>query len=150
MGHPSPVLLEITKQGRPDTPSESLTTTSKGVEDEVFSNVLTSLQQDYRNALFNTQQSQIGQARDDAELTAARRTTEEQAQGHGVIRFGLLITAPVNSADELTTAAATVDNLAPAARIAVRPVYGSQAAAFAAALPLGLVLPLHTAVPQAH
>ncbi|MER7693731.1 SCO6880 family protein [Streptomyces sp. NPDC097610] len=106
------------------------------------------VQQDYKNALFNAQQSQIGQARDDAELTAARRTTEEQAQGHGVIRFGLLITATVNSADALTTAAAAIDNLAPAARIAVRPVYGSQASAFAAALPLGLVLPLHTALPQ--
>ncbi|MEV4047123.1 SCO6880 family protein [Streptomyces sp. NPDC049744] len=106
------------------------------------------VQQDYKNALFNAQQSQIGQARDDAEVAAARRTTEEQAQGHGVIRFGLLITATVSSADELAKAAATVDNLAPAARIAVRPVYGSQAAAFAAALPLGLVLPLHTALPQ--
>lgn len=106
------------------------------------------VQQDYKNALFNAQQSQIGQARDDAEVTAARRTTEEQAQGHGVIRFAMLITATVNSAAELANAAATVDNLAPAARIAVRPVYGSQAAAFAAALPLGLVLPLHTALPQ--
>ncbi|GAB2785806.1 SCO6880 family protein [Streptomyces daliensis] len=143
---------------------------------EVFSNVLTNLvqpnrdiarkrvtllyrphtpaegarvvQQDYKNALFSAQQSQIGQARDDAEVTAARRTTEEQAQGHGVIRFGLLITATVNSQAELPEAAAAVDNLAPAARIAVRPVYGSQAAAFAAALPLGLVLPLHTALPQ--
>ncbi|WBB58519.1 hypothetical protein O7599_23130 [Streptomyces sp. WMMC500] len=106
------------------------------------------VQQDYKNALFNAQQSQVGQARDDAEVTSARRTTEEQAQGHGVIRFGLLITATVSSAGELANAAAAVDNLAPAARIAVRPVYGSQAAAFAAALPLGLVLPLHTAVPQ--
>ncbi|WP_446047752.1 SCO6880 family protein [Streptomyces olivaceus] len=106
------------------------------------------VQQDYKNALFNAQQSQIGQARDDAEVTSARRTTEEQAQGHGVIRFGLLITATVSSAGELAKAAAAVDNLAPAARIAVRPVYGSQAAAFAAALPLGLVLPLHTALPQ--
>ncbi|WP_413102890.1 SCO6880 family protein [Streptomyces sp. Inha503] len=106
------------------------------------------VQQDYKNALFSAQQSQIGQARDDAEVTAARRTTEEQAQGHGVIRFGMLITATVNSAEELPKAAAAVDHLAPAARIAVRPVYGSQSAAFAAALPLGLVLPLHTALPQ--
>ncbi|MFF7987743.1 SCO6880 family protein [Streptomyces sp. NPDC007901] len=143
---------------------------------EVFSNVLTALvqpnrdiarkrvtllyrphsraegarvvQQDYKNALFNAQQSQIGQARDDAEVIAARRTTEEQAQGHGVIRFGMLITSTVGSAADLAKAAAAVDNLAPAARIAVRPVYGSQAAAFAAALPLGLVLPMHTALPQ--
>ncbi|MEV6133685.1 SCO6880 family protein [Streptomyces violaceusniger] len=106
------------------------------------------VQQDYKNALFSAQQSQIGQARDDAEVTAARRTTEEQAQGHGVIRFGMLITATVNSAEELPKADAAVDHLAPAARIAVRPVYGSQSAAFAAALPLGLVLPLHTALPQ--
>ncbi|GAA2066285.1 hypothetical protein GCM10009801_12510 [Streptomyces albiaxialis] len=106
------------------------------------------VQQDYKNALFSAQQSQIGHARDDAEVVAARRTTEEQAQGHGVIRFGMLITATVGSAAELPEAAAAVDNLAPAARIAVRPVYGSQAAAFAAALPLGLVLPLHTALPQ--
>ncbi|MGC5562525.1 SCO6880 family protein [Streptomyces sp. FR-108] len=106
------------------------------------------VQQDYKNALFSAQQSPIGRAREDAEVIAARRTTEEQAQGHGVIRFGLLITATVNAASELPKAAAAIDNLAPAARIAVRPVYGSQAAAFAAALPLGLVLPLHTAVPQ--
>ncbi|MFI6662834.1 SCO6880 family protein [Streptomyces sp. NPDC050523] len=106
------------------------------------------VQQDYKNALFTAQQSQIGHARDDAEVLAARRTTEEQAQGHGVIQFGLLITATVNAAADLPSAAAAVDNLAPAARIAARPVYGSQAAAFAAALPLGLVLPLHTALPQ--
>lgn len=106
------------------------------------------VQQDYKNALFAAQQSPIGQARDEAEVLATRKTTEEQAQGHGVIRFGLLVTATVNSAEELPGAAAAVDNLAPAARIAVRPVYGSQAAAFAAALPLGLVLPLHTALPQ--
>ncbi|MGW6307398.1 SCO6880 family protein [Streptomyces niveus] len=150
---------------------------SEAPQGEVFSNVLTGLvqpsrdiarkrvtllyrphtraegarvvQQDYKNALFSAQQSQIGKAREDAEVIAARRTTEEQAQGHGVIRFGMLITATVNSAEELPMAAAAVDNLAPAARIGVRPVYGSQAAAFAAALPLGLVLPLHTAVPQA-
>jgi len=143
---------------------------------EVFSNVLTSLvqpnrdiarkritllyrphdraegarvvQHDYRNALFNAQQSAIGQARDDAEVLAARRTTEEQAQGHGVIRFGLLVTATVGSVTDLPRATAAIDNLAPAARIALRPVYGSQSAAFAAALPIGLVLPLHTALPQ--
>ncbi len=106
------------------------------------------VQQDYKNALFTAQQSPLGRASDDAEVVAARKAAEEQAQGHGVIQFGLLITATVDSAEDLPGASAAVDNLAPAARIAVRPVYGSQAAAFAAALPLGLVLPLHTALPQ--
>ncbi|MEU7314825.1 SCO6880 family protein [Streptomyces sp. NPDC007083] len=106
------------------------------------------VQQDYKNALFTAQQQPIGRASDDAEVVAARKAAEEQAQGHGVIQFGLLITATVDSAEDLPRATAAVDNLAPAARIAVRPAYGSQAAAFAAALPLGLVLPLHTALPQ--
>ena len=106
------------------------------------------VQQDYKNALFTAQQSPIGRASDDAEVVAARKAAEEQAQGHGLIQFGMLITATVDTADDLPRASAAVDNLAPAARIAVRPVYGSQAAAFAAALPLGLVLPLHTALPQ--
>jgi hypothetical protein len=106
------------------------------------------VQQDYKNALFTAQQSPIGRAADDAEVVAARKAAEEQAQGHGVILFGMLITATVDSAEDLPKATAAVDNLAPAARIAVRPVYGSQSAAFAAALPLGLVLPLHTALPQ--
>ena len=41
-----------------------------------------------------------------------------------------------------------IDHLAPTARIALRPVYGSQDSAFAAGLPLGLVLRSHLRVPN--
>ena len=46
-------------------------------------------------------------------------------------------------------AKAAVDNLAATARLRLRPVYGAQASAFAAALPLGLILPKHLKVPAA-
>jgi len=39
--------------------------------------------------------------------------------------------------------------MASASRITLRPAYGCQASAFAATLPLGLVLPSHLRVPQA-
>jgi hypothetical protein len=45
-------------------------------------------------------------------------------------------------------ARSAVDNLAATARIQLRPVYGSQDSAFAAALPLGLVPAAHLTVPR--
>ena len=67
--------------------------------------------------------------------------------GAGVVRFALLATATVSSPEVLPRALAAMDNLAAPARIHLRPVTGSQAAAFAACLPIGLVLPLHLTVP---
>jgi hypothetical protein len=57
------------------------------------------------------------------------------------------VTATVMSGDELSSAAAAIDALAPAARVQLRRAYGAQASAFAAALPLGIVLPSHLRVP---
>jgi hypothetical protein len=42
---------------------------------------------------------------------------------------------------------AAIDNLGATARILLRPAYGSQDSAFVAALPLGVVLQSHLAVP---
>ena len=81
------------------------------------------------------------------ERDSAAATASEEASGAGLVDFGMLVTATVNSQGELPDAAAVVDNLAASARITLRPVYGSQDSAFAAALPLGLVLPKHLKVP---
>ena len=43
----------------------------------------------------------------------------------------------------MRAARSAIDNLAPTARVALRPVWGSQDSAFAAALPVGLFLPAH-------
>jgi hypothetical protein len=63
------------------------------------------------------------------------------------VNFGMLVTATVLDVDRVAEAKAAIDNLAATARLRLRPVYGAQASAFAAALPLGLILPKHLKVP---
>ena len=60
----------------------------------------------------------------------------------------MLVTATVLDSEELHGARAAVENLAPTARINLRPVWGSQDSAFAAALPVGLFLPAHLKIPE--
>ncbi|MFF5893944.1 SCO6880 family protein [Streptomyces globisporus] len=129
--HPDIARKRVTLLYRPHTPA----TAAKIVE------------RDLKNARFRATQSAQARARDDAALRAAEQSAAEEASGAGVTRFALVITATVPTADQLPQALAAVDNLAPAARLQVRPVTGSQAAAFASGLPIGLVLPMHLAVP---
>ena len=66
--------------------------------------------------------------------------------GHGarkLLERGLAATGEMTPELVEADARAAVDNLAATARLRLRPVYGSQDSAFAAALPLGLVLPKH-------
>lgn len=81
-------------------------------------------------------------------VRAAAATASEEASGAGLINFGALVTATVLDAEHELDARAAVDNLAATARLRLRPVYGSQDSAFAAALPLGLVLSKHLRVPS--
>jgi len=60
----------------------------------------------------------------------------------------MIVTATVTDEDRLADAEAAINNLAATARVALRRVYGSQDSAFAAGLPLGLVLPKHLKVPE--
>ena len=80
-------------------------------------------------------------------MRAAAATASEEASGAGLVNFGLLVTATVDDLEKEADARAAIDNLAATARLRLRPVYGSQDSAFAAALPLGLVLPKHIKVP---
>lgn len=107
------------------------------------------VERDRRDALFKAQQAKVAQARDSVMVRAAEQAAREEATGAGVVRFAMLVTATVLSHEELPLAAAVVDTLAAPSRILLRRVYGSQASAFAAALPLGIVLPSHLRVPQA-
>lgn len=87
-------------------------------------------------------------ARESLAVRAAAATAEEEAAGAGLVQFGMLVTATVMDRNKAADARAAIDNLAASARLRLRPVYGSQDAAFAAALPLGLVLPKHIKVPS--
>lgn len=91
-------------------------------------------------------------ARAVSEQRSANAVAAEEATGAGLVDFGLLVTATVlndgvDTAQRVAEARAAVDGLAASARLMLRPAYGSQDVAFAAALPLGLVLPLHLQVP---
>ncbi|MDJ0344236.1 hypothetical protein QMK19_28935 [Streptomyces sp. H10-C2] len=105
------------------------------------------VERDRLDALFRAQAEPVSKARENAALRAAEQSAREEATGAGVLRFALLYTATATDAADLPLVAAATDTLSAPARIRLRPVVGSQASAFAAALPIGLVLPSHLSVP---
>lgn len=102
---------------------------------------------DLRAAQFRATSNRRAVARDVVDTRQAQATANEEATGAALINFGLMVTATVTDPDRLAEAKAAVDNLAATARLRLRPSYGAQDAAFAAGLPLGLVLPRHLRVP---
>ena len=103
---------------------------------------------DQRNADFRVNSSHRPTQRAIREQRAALATAQEEARGAGLVDFAMVVTATVIGEDRLADAEAAVENLASTARIRLRRVYGSQDSAFAAALPVGLILPRHLNVPE--
>ena len=89
-----------------------------------------------------------GRATESLSLASARQSAAEQAVGAGLVRFSMLVTATVDDPSKLAAAAEVIDQLGPACQIRLRRCYFSQAAAFTAALGVGVVLPKHVAVPD--
>ena len=102
---------------------------------------------DKRNADFRISSASRPSARATTSARAAAATAAEEAKGAGLVDFGMLITATVTAADRMPEARAAIDNLAATARLLIRPVHGAQDTAFAACLPLGLVLQSHMRIP---
>jgi hypothetical protein len=102
---------------------------------------------DVRASSFNLQSSSKPTARTLTATRAAVATAQEEASGAGLVNFGMLVTATVTDAAHEADAKAAIDNLSATARLRLRVVHGSQDSAFAAALPLGLVLPKHLRIP---
>ena len=103
--------------------------------------------QDLNNASFRATSKAKANARDLAAVRAAQSAAQEEAAGAGLVNFGMLVTATTLTSENLPDVIAAVDNLGASARIRLRPVYGSQDSAFAAALPLGLILTKHIKIP---
>jgi hypothetical protein len=85
-------------------------------------------------------------------VRSTQRAAAEVAEGAGMTRFATLLTVTVaagpNSDSELDLAATTAENLAANARLRLRRVVGSQAAGFAATLPVGFLPWRHTVIPD--
>ena len=106
------------------------------------------VESDVRAATFNLAASAKPTARNMSAARAAMATAAEEAAGAGLVQFGMLVTATVLDPMQEADARAAIDNLSATARVRLRVVHGSQDSAFAAALPLGLVLPKHLQVPN--
>lgn len=86
---------------------------------------------------------------------AARATEDEEASGAGLVEFGMVITgtvlAPGADADlreAAFDAEQAISNVAARARLVLHPAYAGEDAAFAAALPIGLIPRDHVDVPK--
>ncbi|WP_374197030.1 SCO6880 family protein [Pimelobacter sp. 30-1] len=120
---------------RPHTPAEAA---------EVSEN-------DVDAAVFNADQGKKRiSARSKRKVNATERSRDEVAGGAGMTRFYALITATVLADDrgDLDQAVSTIESNAAAVLMGLRRSYGSQAAAFAATLPVGFVPWEHTVVPD--
>jgi len=82
-------------------------------------------------------------------LRQAQQTAAEQAAGAGLLEFGLLVTATTDDLEFRDQVSHTLRNLGAASRIRLRPMYGMQDAAFAACLPLGIMLERGGVLPRA-
>lgn len=105
------------------------------------------VESDLSSAQFVATSSNKPSARAVLATRSAAASAAEEASGAGLVNFAMLVTATVLDDDRLAEARAAIDNLAATARLRLRPVYGAQSSAFAAALPLGLILPQHLKVP---
>jgi hypothetical protein len=103
---------------------------------------------DLNAANFNSTASTKPTARSTLSTRSAQATAAEEASGAGLLNFGLIVTATTTDRVKEADARAAIDSLTAAARLRMRPAYGSQDTAFAGALPLGLVLPRHLRMPN--
>lgn len=103
---------------------------------------------DLNAAQFNSTASTKPTARSTLSTRSAQATAAEEAAGAGLMNFGLIVTATTTDRAHEADARAAVDSLTAAARLRMRPAFGSQDSAFAAALPLGLILPRHLRIPN--
>ena len=77
---------------------------------------------------------------------AAEQSRQEVAAGAASIRFSLMVTVTVRYDGDMAQAVSTLESRGRAVPIRLRRIYGAQAAAFAATLPVGFIPWEHTAV----
>ncbi|WP_019925551.1 SCO6880 family protein [Nocardia sp. BMG111209] len=104
---------------------------------------------DYKNALVATQSGKgVVSAHATLRVGATEQAREEQARGHGVTRFGVLITVTSPVGADLPRIDALTQDLSVQARLRVRRAHYYQAAAFAGSLGVGVLLPEMATLPR--
>jgi hypothetical protein len=106
------------------------------------------VQADLNNARFAGSQGEHISARQQRQFEFAQKAAQEEAGGAGLVRFGTIVTVTVANSAEFPRLNHMIPSLANQARLKLRPALGNQAVAFQAGLPLGVVLPAHTLLPD--
>lgn len=82
------------------------------------------------------------------QVRATEKTRDEVARGAALVGFSLLVTATMPDSEQMDQARTTINTRAGTVPIRLRRSYGSQAAGFAATLPIGFVPWEHTVIPD--
>lgn len=127
----------------PDIEHKRVTMLYRGLRPEATARIVDSDVRNSETAVRNAPKS----ARAKARQKAAERTAAEEAQGAGLVMYSMLITVTVTDPTKLDEACTTLENLAAACRLTVRPLYGGQAMGFAACLPFGVITSRHLRLP---
>ncbi|WP_280427017.1 SCO6880 family protein [Nocardia brasiliensis] len=109
---------------------------------------------DYRNALtaVNASRNHLGSAHSDLRVKAADLARDQQAAGHGVTRFAVLVTVTARDDGgehaDIPGIDAIARDLSVQSRLKIRRCHRYQAAAFAACLGAGVILPEMARMPK--
>lgn len=108
------------------------------------------VESDYKNAHAGVSDGRaLTRASAKLRLAAADQAREEEARGHGLTRFGMLMTVTEPEDGDLPRAEGLLKSLSTQSRLKIRRAYGYQDIAFAAGLGCGVLLPDHSSVPGA-
>ena len=104
--------------------------------------------QDFRNALVKSQNRRSGLVSAEASIRvdSTQQAREELARGHGLTRYGLLVTVTAPHDTDLPRLEALTKDLTTQARLQIQRSRYYQAAAFAASVGIGVILPDHATV----
>lgn len=103
---------------------------------------------DINNASFAGSTKRRPSARQQQRLAYAKKAAQEEEQGAGLVRFGIVITATCAASAEFPRLDKIIPSLSNRARLRIRPALGNQDVAFQAGLPLGVVLAEHSLLPD--
>lgn len=106
------------------------------------------VERDINDAVFAGSQKQRVSARAAQRRAAAMKSAQEEAEGAGLVRFGIVVTISVADPSRFKQLDQQVPSHFNQARLRVRPALGNQAVTFQSGLPLGLVLPDHMLLPD--
>lgn len=106
---------------------------------------------DYKNALSGRNSGKgVASVEADLRVEATEQQRQEQGRGHGLTRFGIMITITNPEDSDVPRNEAIVRDLTMRASLRVRRMYLQQSAAFAATIGIGVLLPDHASVSRKH